>query len=457
MPFPDPDNLTDTYYDLSNEEYQSLEQQSLVQPATVLGKRKASGVLLSPPTSDSGSVPKSSPTATVTTRSFTGALQWFDVPTAAESAEAMEFIGFTPQRAGEIFQHYLDRYDPENCPDSLIDFGCGHAEMRPKYRDLTPREALTRIGLNTKSQDALLDPNFSHIFWTEPLDFWVEDTLRTNHNTLERLLKRMKNQAHRGGRKAEPTMTETVPAIQSSQVTATVNMTCEYFGLPASHIALDSEGPLLPDHLALYQGRAACDPLNNTWIRQDGSLRMEAVGTRPGGDFNYRYEASYWTPQKDVAEEYRKYAARRSPLSQTWLVRIQIPRSFISSLRRAELLYSRDWKEYVWYCKTQRDLPPAKYNHLWRPGGVDVMQGHICTGLTKEIYRIEEGEVQTRITSDHVMQSSSTGGKAIQYVFRNPDIADRLGEVIRGKIHIEISVAALNRQSQESNEQIVAC
>jgi hypothetical protein len=54
---------------------------------------------------------------------------------------------------------------------------------------------------------------------------------------------------------------------------------------------------------------------------------------------------------KETAEEYRQSAARRSSNADTCIIQIQIPQSFIRSLRIQHLWYSPNWKEYVWTCR----------------------------------------------------------------------------------------------------------
>jgi hypothetical protein len=153
--------------------------------------------------------------------------------------------------------------------------------------------------------------------------------------------------------------------------------------------------------------------------------------------------AWYWTPEAETAEEYRAWAARRCPWADTWVIRIQIPKTFIDSLRQQDLWYSRDWKEYFWYCR-KKIRPPEKFNSYWQAGGADLIKGHICTGVHSSITRIKKEEVQTRITEDNVLLIRS--GRATQWVFMQDDSIERLGAEIRGKIHIEITSA---EQGQE--------
>ncbi|GIK03562.1 hypothetical protein Aspvir_007634 [Aspergillus viridinutans] len=74
----------------------------------------------------------------------------------------------------------------------------------------------------------------------------------------------------------------------------------------------------------------------------DGSIDMTSLSTPAGGDFNSSFNAHYWTPQKDTAERYREWAARRSPDSETCLIQIQVSNAFIERLRSAGIWFSAD-------------------------------------------------------------------------------------------------------------------
>jgi hypothetical protein len=114
-------------------------------------------------------------------------------------------------------------------------------------------------------------------------------------------------------------------------------------------------------------------------------------------------------------------------------------------LRQQDLWYSRDWKEYVWYCRKKID-PPEKFNAYWQAGGTDLIKGHICTGVSASITRIKREEVQ-KITKDNVLLINS---EATQWVFMQYNTTKRLGAEIRGKIHIEATSASQGQEKVES-------
>lgn len=456
--------ISPTASDFSTEEIRALEEETLFLDTTQPTKRKVSAALFSPPSSISSSS-SASYTASIRTQGFNFDLsQHFDIPLAARSADALEFIGLTTSTAVEIFDKWNGRPNPDQNPSDLIDYVSSHVTRlnSRQFESLSNHQALERLGLQPKTCAAILDPRFTQLLETETLDFWVKDTLRTNYKTLLRLQKRLKDHAANTiSKKKKPkrgsvqnVFDQRVPVRQGAQLVTgqptppqarsesiTINMTSKDYNLPEAHVALDAEGPILPDHVVLYKGKASSE-MQDQLIQDDGSIDMSVLSTRPGGDFNPLSVAWYWTPEKETAEQYRQFAAIRCDYSETWLIRIQIPETFFSGLRIADLYYGRDWKEFVWYCKKQR-VPPEKFNRYWRnPGGVDLIKGHICTGVTTKIARIKQEDVQTTISDSNVLKLRDGRTKAKQWVFPQIDSVERLAMVVRGKMHIDVCAAS---------------
>ncbi|GFF65548.1 hypothetical protein IFM47457_01076 [Aspergillus lentulus] len=139
------------------------------------------------------SSPSSSP-ASVRTRSRPSTIS-MNLPIEEESAAVLEYLGFEPSTASQIFQRYANRPDPDQCPDHLLDYAWAHIAVlkTDSYGDLDIQEAMARVGLTPQIQSAIADPAFSDMLWTRDLHFWVKDTIGTNYATLrsrQELLKR---------------------------------------------------------------------------------------------------------------------------------------------------------------------------------------------------------------------------------------------------------------------------
>ena len=454
--------------DLGHEETQALEKESIIiSSAPQRGRRKVSGALLSPPeTENSSSSSLASSTVAVRYKSFKASINsTLDLPMFVISSASLEFIGFTSDAAMEIYTRWISRPDPANNPDDLIDYVYGQTSRlkQEPYRDYPPNEAMTRIGLASWLQDAITDPRHSAVYRTQTLHFWVNDTLRINYLTLQLLQSRLKYYAIQSMAKRErpkrgklegaiepAAATSSEPAVASLSDTnvphprtATLNMKSKAYNLPKIWVAVQSSGPVLAEHVVLYKAKAAAEMGEPQWIEDDGCINMGAMATYPGGDFNHRGSAWYWTPEPETAEQYRAYAERRCPWSDTWLIRIQVPRSFIDGLRLEELWYSYNWKEYIWHCRNQMQ-PPPQYDTYWKSGGADIVKGHILSSASSQVTRIKKEQVQSSITEAFVTMNSSR--KAIQWAFMQAESAERLGREIRGKIHIDITAA---REGQE--------
>jgi hypothetical protein len=440
---------------LSTEETRALEEDGIFLITNIRSssnRRKVSGALLSPPSSQ-GSHSSSSSSLSVRFRNFNSSSNFsLDLPCSPHSLEALEFIGFTAQAAAEVFGRWSSRPNPDINTDDLIDYALSEVRVlsTESYQQYHPDEAMVRVGLNAKLRDAITDPSFSAIFSTASLHFWVDDTLRINWLTLLQLLRRLKSCAITSvtKKKQKRAKLEGVfpPKASSSQASATtsqqsiptaiLNISSEDHHLPKTFVAVEKEDPIAPGHIALYKAKASAEMGEPQWIRDDGSLDMSVISSTRGGDFNHRYEAWYFTPEKSTAEMYRLWAARRCPYSDTWVIRIEIPEPFMTGLRTADLYYSQDWKEYIWHCK-KLVKPPARFDFLWKQGETDLIKGNICTGVSAKIARIKKEEAQTEISKDNVMTTDA--GKALQWVFMREASVEQLGREIRGKIYIEIT------------------
>lgn len=74
----------------------------------------------------------------------------FVMPTAAISAEALEYIGFIPLTASYIFYEFQNRLDPDNNPYTLMDYATCYVEQIYSLREgnHTPDQAMIQVGLD---------------------------------------------------------------------------------------------------------------------------------------------------------------------------------------------------------------------------------------------------------------------------------------------------------------------
>lgn len=349
----------------------------------------------------------------------------FEMPTAAISANALEFIGFDQSTAKSVYERFMNRPDPSINIDSFLDYATSQVQRIwvLKSADYTDREAMARVGLTIDFQDRMLDPDFTAVYETETLLFWVLDTLKVAYTALEQMHERLKHH------------------VKVIKATVAISQPSEGHSLPANFISVETE-PALPsplEYVVLYKATSALEMGVNPWIYDDGTIDMNVMSSFPGGDFNYRSMVHYWTPEREVAELYREWAQRRCPYSQAWIVRICVPISLINSIPTAELWYSPDWKEFVWYCRRKK-RPPEKFNCLDSENrDIGLIKGNISTKMAQQVAHIRKEDVRSMINDDFVLHNPITGSMGTHWVFTIPSIIDRLGIEIRGRIHIDVT------------------
>jgi hypothetical protein len=433
---------------LNEVESRFLEVEKLIHPHPSPGKRKVSSAFLSPPPSSSfGSSTSPSSSASVRFKSWSSSdSSTIDIPVTSSSAEAVEFLGFTLQSADTIFSDWSKRPDPDQCPDSPLDYALGHLGIlkTPSFSALDPREAMTKIGLSIELQDIMMNPEYSDILYTRDLHFWLADTLTLRFSALENILLRMKETATHGlarGKAKRPKL-EGVFTSQTEEPdvvpahTATVNMFPGDDNLPKTSVSIEAAPSLLVDHYTLWKGKSSAETNNRQLIKEDGSVNINALRSFSGDDFNGQDYAWYFTKEQETAERYRNWAALRCQYAASWLIQVQVPRVWFDTLKKQYLFYSADWKEYVWRCKKEEDIPD-KFNSMLE---ADVIEGHICTGVSTSIAGYKSHEVQTKINDSHCLRLAG-GRRATQTVIMKLEAAKRLGVEIKGKMHIDITAA----------------
>ncbi|PBP26434.1 hypothetical protein BUE80_DR002702 [Diplocarpon rosae] len=341
-------------------------------------------------------------------------------------------------------------------PDSglegnILEFALGHLYMleTPALSNKKLEIAVQAVGISDELSLVLLDPEFAQIFSSEKLLFWLEDTIKMRYQTLEDLLIKLKNEAIRRLRKKnknkrpniigafdeQPTATNA-----ESSVTVTASAPSDIELLPSAFVVIESQAPpIRPDHHVWYKGRGVIS-ITNPLFHEDGSINMLSIKTEMGGDFNQARIAWYFTPEKETAKLYRAFTAKRVSYAETWNIQFQVLASFLDTLHhKSQLWYSRDWKEFVWRCRNGLAAKmPAKFDRFAKPGLAQLIKGHICGRHPHGVNRIDIENVQTSLDESHLLYINGGTRRSTQTVIVDEGVAERMGELIRGKIHIEV-------------------
>ncbi|KAK8214166.1 hypothetical protein IWZ01DRAFT_229089 [Phyllosticta capitalensis] len=363
----------------------------------------------------------------------TRASQDIDFSEQVRSLAALKFIGLNHETAKDIWNRWSSRPDPMDNPDDLMDYVYSHTcnLWRAAWSVYTDEDALEKLGVAKWLQKAILDPRSRDIYLTGTLKRWLDDSLRTNFNSLVRIHKQLK---------AYPTLRGNGKEQKRSSLG---NMDSENRHLPKPHVCVTTAPPsILPGHEVFYKAMHPdeIESGEDPFISQDGAINMRAIRAYLGGDFNPTNPAWYWTPEHETALAYKTYAEIRKPFGEVWIICIQVPTAFISTLRKKELWYSHDWKAYVWHCHKQHDEDsiPERYHPYFVPGQTqtDLIIGHICKKDGTVITKIPADKVQSTMSQDNILLIGDQ--KATQWVIMHRDVANRLGREIRGKVHVDV-------------------
>ncbi|KAK7534828.1 uncharacterized protein J3D65DRAFT_591484 [Phyllosticta citribraziliensis] len=429
--------------ELTQEDCQTLEDDSIFLPCNHRGKCKISASFLvdsamQSPSSGSSTTSVSSSSSTASVRYVSEKIQKDTVVAERlDSAEALEFIGLNPETASKIFNRWVSR--PKGNPDGLLDYVYGHTGQlrRDSWANYSDAQACDMLGIASWLKDAILHSDYSGIYFTHDLKHWLDRSMRTNFNSLARILSRLKVHATvRGkGENTEQKRTSLGDVFLNAPGASSSPETSSRF--PHPHVYVGNAGPMLADHEVFYKAKAIDEIASDkAFIDENGNIEMDVIRSHAGGDFNPREPAWYFTAEKDTAHAYKAYAEKRCPNCEVWIICIQVPKSFTATLRKEELWFSHDWRAYVWHCKKghKSHEMPDKYHKFWLPGPnrTDLIVGHICKGSeTRPISRIPKDRVQTEIDRDE------TG---TQWVVMQEPAAERLARAVRSKMHVEIYV-----------------
>ena len=254
-----------TQYDLTSEENDALQANQLVLPQVAGGKRKISASFLIPSTSppeygSSSSFSVSSYSASIRYRKYTTPQSsTFDLPEHLVSIEAIEFCGFVPEMARELYTRFVGRSDKVNNPDTLDEYMRAQILMADSKDERPPAQSLARMGLTDATKNAIMHPRHSEIRKTQTIRYWAMETVHINWLTLLDLKAKLKVAAK--NTRAKKKAKTHAAAVFAPTYTATIQSTLENLSLerniPRAHISLVTESPPLheEDHYVLYKAK----------------------------------------------------------------------------------------------------------------------------------------------------------------------------------------------------------
>jgi hypothetical protein len=165
---------------LTPEETYILQEEGII-GVEILGKHKVSVALLSLPSSPLNSASASSTSGRSTSvrlRSFDPSTKAsLDLPTDIEGIAALEYLGFARMVAGDVFERYAKRPNPQQNSDGILEYAFGELnrlKAQPSLQDIPPRQVMNTLGISNELQDALLNPRFAQLFESQTLSLLAQ-------------------------------------------------------------------------------------------------------------------------------------------------------------------------------------------------------------------------------------------------------------------------------------------
>ncbi|KAL2060561.1 hypothetical protein VTL71DRAFT_9202 [Oculimacula yallundae] len=356
--------------------------------------------------------------ASVLVRPTTNPQASYKLPESIECVAAVEWCGFIRSKAENIYENWTTR--PDQCPDGLIDYMTAAAtrlKMEPLI-SLPPAEALVELGISEDLRSALLDSKHAQLFRSQTLYFWVKDTIKMRCAMLWKIHEKTGAQPEESRNASTPTQLSYLP-----QHCATVQ----------------TPPPVLSDHYVFYIGKSASELGDlNCLVRENGSIHLGALSKRGGGDFNEHREALYLSKERETAEQYRQWAARRNPHSESWIIRIQIPKSFVDCMLKRDLWYGEEWKKFVYYCRSNGNVgEPPSWVKRFGPVETQLIEGPICARAPSLMPKIKE-DIQHGFSEKDLLYNGDRMAKQSAIILEDSDMKKRLEDLLRGRIFIEI-------------------
>ncbi|TGO69032.1 hypothetical protein BOTNAR_0016g00270 [Botryotinia narcissicola] len=254
-----------------------LTQRNLIKPATRGRRLISSSISQSASLSSSDSGSGSGSSEGIDTKDFT------IIPEFLESEETIEWLGWNPTKAAEIWNRWKEIQETEQDQGTIFEVeflqcALGHVYGR-SFEDSSSdwEEHMRSWGISDELIDAIMDADFTDIRCTESAQHWVTDTIEIRYLSLERI-KRESDQR-------------------------TIN--------------------------------------NHTMNSSIASMSEGATDFRGYGG------ALYFTPDYKVADHYRRYIRRRVHLTRALMIQLTLPNAWIEGLLPCVLEFGDLWKKLV--------------------------------------------------------------------------------------------------------------
>ncbi|KAF5877741.1 uncharacterized protein Bfra_002109 [Botrytis fragariae] len=363
-----------------------LMQRNLLKPA--LHRRRLVSSSISQSVSLSSSDSGLSEDSGVDTKDFTM------IPEFLESEETIEWLGWNPTKAAEIWNKWKVIQETEQEQGTIfeVDFlqqALGHIPRR-NFEDSSSdwEEHMRCWGISDELIDAIMDVEFTDVRCTKSAQHWVTDTIEIRYLSLERI-RRESDQRTRNNHVFNPSIASTgVP---------------RYSTVPSLQILFKA---ISTERLG-YKG---------------GKIHVGSLVSKAATDFRGYGAALYFTPDYQVADRYRQYIRRRVNTSPALIIQLALPNAWIEGLPPRVLEFGDLWKKVVHTCRQGYNMTgEMKFIH-----NLPLIVAPIAHSPNKAIARLDTWQ---EVNIQHVMKVEGQETPPVQYVFQGDDNLEEIGQV----------------------------
>ncbi|KAF7880072.1 uncharacterized protein EAF02_007709 [Botrytis sinoallii] len=226
------------------------------------------------------------------------------MPEFLESQETIEWLGWTPDKAAEIWDAWKITKSTEDQQGTIFE-----VEFISKVLGYIPRQVLEdsssdweehmRVwGISEELIAAIMDVEFTDVRCTKSAQYWVTETMEIRYLSLERI------------KEESDQRTINNHTINPSVASSAVPRNTRVPGLQTLFKAISTE----------------------RLKYRDGKINVGSLVSEGATDFRGYGAALYFAPDYQVADQYRQYIRRRAETTRALVIQLTLPNSWIEAL-----------------------------------------------------------------------------------------------------------------------------
>ncbi|EGX44103.1 hypothetical protein AOL_s00210g84 [Orbilia oligospora ATCC 24927] len=407
--------------------------------------------------------------------------EFIEIPVFLQSQETIEFIGFTSEKAQNIWNLWEGVPDNEKSSRTFLEFilefiSDPGGSLQAINSDDDWNAYMDNIGISSRLKTAILLPEYEIIRYTSSCEFWLLDSVECTYRALESLTERFEISAEyfrstsfegsekkrtrrarslsKGPSLPSPTSRKQQNANspargdverQDSDISGNkaVNRLTTYYGDPDSlsgqSEAAEEEASMLVSTRKKFKLYRATNlsKAKAFYDEKTGLVREGRFGSIPG-DLSGHSLLTYWTPQRKVADIYAGYLKHRTPISEVIVTEVEITEELVASLQPVYLWGQTDkginphFQEFTWSCRKgyQKNEMPSYLKYLTK---CHLIIAHI---LTNKNVKYEKMDSWKDIKVSDLLHTKIDGEEklGIQWAFRSSDAKSAFNEHCHGNI-----------------------